>query len=122
MEIPFPLILLLVIMASALIIFFLFRKNQLLQISLNDLMFQKSSQSVKYGKMTEQWLPFTESFPFNSEDFKFLGMPVDGIVFDENKLVFVEFKTNKSSLNAKQKKIKELVENKKVEWFELRMN
>ncbi|VVB74291.1 Endonuclease related to archaeal Holliday junction resolvase [uncultured archaeon] len=87
----------------------------------NSLLFSKQSQSVKYGQLTEQWLPFSKNFPFNSQNFRFIGKPVDGVVFEEDKIVFVEFKTNKSHLSDSQKKVKELAKNKKVEWFELRV-
>jgi predicted Holliday junction resolvase-like endonuclease len=85
-----------------------------------DLLFSKQSQSVKYGQLTEQWIPFSEKFPYNSQNFHFIGKPVDGVSFEDDKIVFVEFKTNKSQLNESQKKVKELVKEKKVEWFELR--
>ncbi|MFH1587406.1 MAG: Holliday junction resolvase-like protein [Candidatus Diapherotrites archaeon] len=101
----------------ALILYVLHLRKQLTEIS-----FRKSSQSVKYGKMTEQWLPFTKDFPFRSEDFRFLGNPIDGIVFEDDEIVFCEFKTSKSQLSEKQKKIRELVKKKKVDWFEYRMS
>jgi predicted Holliday junction resolvase-like endonuclease len=97
---------------------FFYKKSFELESQLNDLAFSKSSQSVKYGKLTEQWIPFSKHFPFNSENFKFLGAPIDGIVFDDNKIIFCEFKSNSSRLSGKQKKIKDLVQSKKVEWFE----
>jgi predicted Holliday junction resolvase-like endonuclease len=112
----------LVILALIVLLVYLFKKNLSLQRSLDELFFKKSSQSVKYGKLTEQWIPFSERFPFNPENFRFLGSPVDGIAFNEDCIVFVEFKTASSSLNEKQKKIKELIQNKKIEWFELKIN
>ncbi len=89
-----------------------------MQSSFNQLLFSKQSQSVKYGKLTEQWLPFVKEFPFNAQDFRFIGSPVDGIVFDENAIVFCEFKSNSGVLSEKQKRVRELVENRKVEWKE----
>ena len=88
----------------------------------NGLLFDKRSQSVKYGQLTEQWIPFSDKFPFDSQNFRFIGKPVDGVCFEGDKIVFVEFKTNKSSMNENQKKVKELVKEKKVEWFELRVD
>ena len=86
-----------------------------------DLKYAKQSQSVKYGQLTEQWLPFAKKYPYNSQNFRFIGKPIDGIAFEEDKIVFVEFKTNKSSLSNVQRKARDLVKEKKVEWLELRV-
>ncbi|MFH1588323.1 MAG: Holliday junction resolvase-like protein [Candidatus Diapherotrites archaeon] len=114
------LIALLLVLAIALIYFY-FHSSKLEQ-KLIELNSRKISQSVKYGQLTEQWIPFTKDFPFNPADFKFLGKPIDGIVFDENEIVFCEFKTNKSMLNESQKRIKSLVKEKKVNWMEYRID
>ena len=50
----------------------------------------------------------------------FIGTPIDGIAFNEEKIIFCEFKANTSALSEKQKSIKKLVQEKKVEWLELR--
>ncbi len=86
-----------------------------------DLRFRKSSLAVKYGKMTEQFIPFVESFPYDPEKFRFLGNPIDGVLFDEDQIVFCEFKTGSSSLNEKQRKIKQLVNDKKITWLEFKI-
>lgn len=103
------------------IVFLLLSRLSSLERAFEDLKFSKASQSVKYGKMTEQFLPFTKDFPFNAENFRFLGSPIDGVAFEENKIVFVEFKAGSSKLSSKQERIKELVKRKKVEWFEQRI-
>lgn len=105
----------------ALLVLWLYQKALSLQRQLSDLLFRKDSQSVKYGKMAEQWIPFAEKFPFAAEKFRFLGNPIDGVAFEDEKIVFCEFKTASSQLNPNQKKIKELVEQKKVEWLEFRI-
>jgi len=87
---------------------------------LADLKYAKQSQSVKYGQLTEQWLPFAKQYPYNSQNFRFIGKPIDGLAFEDDKVVFVEFKTNKSSLSGVQRKVKDLIKEKKVEWLELR--
>ncbi len=88
---------------------------------LADLKFQKRSLSSKYGKMTEQFLPFLEEYPYDSQNFRFLGSPIDGVQFDEEKIVLVEFKTADSQLSVKQKKIRKLIKNKKVSFEEIRL-
>jgi len=81
----------------------------------------KTSISVKHGKFLEHYIPWIkEIFPYNPKNFRFIGNPIDGILFGEDKIIFMEFKTGKSQLNESQKKIKTLVENKKVEWKEIR--
>ena len=72
--------------------------------------------------MAEHWIPFSAKFPYNARNFRFIGNPIDGVSFEDDKLVIVEFKSNKSSLSKTQKKIKKLVEDKKVEWLEFKIN
>ena len=101
-------------------IFWLIQKNRELSQGFGELAFAKSSQSVKYGKTTEQWIPLSSRFPLNRQKFRFLGNPIDGIAFEENKIVFCEFKTAGAKLSENQQAIKKLVQDKKVEWLELR--
>jgi predicted Holliday junction resolvase-like endonuclease len=100
---------------------FLYRRVQELGEYANQITFSKQSQSVKYGKMSENWIPLSERFPYDKEKFRFLGNPIDGIAFLEDKIVFCEFKANTSRLSTTQENIKELVKNKKVEWMEYRI-
>jgi len=82
----------------------------------------KISQSVKYGKIAEQFIPFIDYYPYDSSGFRFIGTPIDGIQFEEDRVVLVEFKTANSKLSQKQKMIKKLVEDKKVEFKEFNLN
>ncbi len=85
------------------------------------------SKSVMKGQGAEQIAPFREDFPYNYNDCRFLGSPIDLIVFDGNsinnvsKVVFVEIKTGKSQLSKRQRQIKKAVENGSVEWLEYRL-
>jgi predicted Holliday junction resolvase-like endonuclease len=116
----FALLFLVLLLLTA--VFFLLKKIFELSKELKEMTFTKTSQSIKYGQLTEQWIPFTKDFPFSPKDFRFLGQPIDGIVFEEDKIIFCEFKTNTAQLNPKQKKIRELVKEKKVNWLEFRVN
>ena len=78
----------------------------------------KISLSTKYGQISEEFFPLEQSYPYNSKDFKFLGNPIDGIQFNEDKIILIEFKTNSSKLSTKQRHIRNLINNKQVE-FEL---
>ncbi len=109
-------VILVVVLGIVLFLFFEARSR------LAALSFSKASQSVKYGQLAEQWIPFSAKFPYNSQNFRFIGKPIDGICFEDDKVVFVEFKTNKSSLNESQKKVRDLVERKRVEWLEFRVD
>ena len=78
------------------------------------------SMYVKHGKSFEQLFPFMKNYPYEYRNFRFIGNPIDGLSFENDKIVFMEFKTGDSKLSEKQKKIKSLVENKKVEWQEIK--
>jgi predicted Holliday junction resolvase-like endonuclease len=71
---------------------------------------QKRSQSIRYGKLTEQFMPFLESYPYDPHDFRFLGTPIDGIQFTDDAIVLVEFKAADSQLSQRQRAIKKMVE------------
>jgi predicted Holliday junction resolvase-like endonuclease len=79
------------------------------------------SMSTKHGMMAEQFLPYYKDFPGDPQKFKFLGAPVDGILFEEDKIVIIEFKTGKSQLSATQRKIRKLTKEGKVYFKEIRM-
>ncbi len=105
-----------------LILIFLIKKVFSLRQTIEDLRFKKRSQAVKYGQLTEQFIPFIESFPYDPQQFRFLGNPIDGVLFDEDAIIFCEFKTASSQLNQRQKQIKQLVENKRIKWLEFRVD
>lgn len=79
------------------------------------------SKVVIHGKNWEVFAPFMKQFEEHAkkENFRFLGNPIDGIAFDDDEIKFIEFKTGKSQLSPKQKRIKSQVESKKVKWIEL---
>jgi predicted Holliday junction resolvase-like endonuclease len=110
-----------IIVILLVIIFFLIKTIFDIKSNFDELRYRKASQSVKYGQLTEQWIPFSEKFPYSPQNFRFIGKPIDGIAFEEDKIIFVEFKTASSSLSDIQRKVRSIVENKKVEWFELKI-
>ena len=85
------------------------------------------SQAVTLGKISEHLVPYFEDFPFNPKDARFLGGPVDFIVFnglneDEVKsVVFVEVKTGKSGLTTRERRVRDAIQARSVEWLELRL-
>ena len=85
---------------------------------------QRSARTLS-GKTLEKLVPFLDKFPYNPHDVRWLGDPVDLVIFDGysndgnlRQVVFCEVKSGKSKLSEIQKKIRELIENKKVKWSE----
>ena len=83
------------------------------------------SKAVILGKVTEHLVPFQKDFPFNPKEARFIGSPIDIIVFDgiDNEdivdIYILEIKTGNSSLNKRQRLIRDAVINKRVHWREL---
>lgn len=100
----------------------LYRRFVMLQEKYTDLEFTYKSTAVKHGQHWEQFVPFMEDFSkvATKENFVFIGMPIDGISFDADAIKFIEIKTGKSSLNKKQQQVKQHVQDKQVQWIELR--
>lgn len=84
----------------------------------SDHLFAKQSLSVKYGKMSEQFLPFLKDYPYDPQQFRFLGTPVDGVQFTDDGIVFVEFKSTDVPLSPRQKQVRELVKRGKIAFEE----
>ena len=85
------------------------------------------SQATTIGLVSEQLVPYFPQFKWNPKDAKFLGKPVDFIVFDgldeENvrAIVFVEVKTGSSALTPRERLLRDAIKQGRVEWFELRL-
>ena len=94
------------------------RKGDALVEQVYDEISRQKSLSSTYGRITEQWIPLSSRYPYDPQDFRFLGSPIDGVQFNEDSIVFVEFKANKSRLSEKQRRLKKLVEEGKVYWDE----
>jgi len=85
------------------------------------------SRSVLSGQFSEQLAPYLPDFAYAPTECKFLGKPIDFIVFkglDEKnvqEVVFVEVKSGKSKLSSQEKTLKETIEKKRVRWEEYRI-
>ena len=82
------------------------------------------------GKVQEHLAPLLPGFcaEFNPRDARFLGSPVDFVVFDGldsgeevTRVVFVEVKTGRSALSARERRVRAAIEQGKVEWQLLRL-
>ncbi len=99
---------------AVVVLFWLWRNTK---SKLSQAQFSKRSLASGYGKTVEQFMPLMASYPFNPSGFRFLGTPIDGIQFNQNEIVLVEFKSGLSKLNPNQQRIKRLVEQKRVRFL-----
>ena len=85
------------------------------------------SKAVTRGQIYEQFAAHFPGFEFNPKDAQFLGKPVDFVVFDGldegqlRRIVFVEVKTGASTLNARERRVRDIVRSGAVEWREIRL-
>ena len=85
------------------------------------------SRSVLTGQFSEQLAPYFPDFKYKPTEVKFIGKPIDFIVFkglDErnvSEVVFVEVKSGKSSLSSVERTLRETVKNKKIRWEEYKV-
>jgi predicted Holliday junction resolvase-like endonuclease len=85
----------------------------------------RQSRAVLGGLVSEQMAPLLPGFPFDPGDCRFMGKPVDFIVFrgmnEKNikEVVFLEIKSGASkSLNEQEKRLREAVNAGRVRWAE----
>jgi predicted Holliday junction resolvase-like endonuclease len=87
----------------------------------------EKSRAVIGGLFSEQLAPYLPDFPYKPTEVRFIGKPIDFIVFkgmDErkpSKVVFVEVKSGKSDLSPIERQLKKLIDGKKVCWEEYRI-
>jgi predicted Holliday junction resolvase-like endonuclease len=87
------------------------------------------SHSVVAGKATEHLAPLLPGFAFDPRDARFLGSPIDFIVFDGlsqgeiPEIVFVEIKTGPSAaLTARERRVRDAVDGRRVRFLEVRID
>jgi predicted Holliday junction resolvase-like endonuclease len=87
----------------------------------------RRSQAVTAGKVHEQLIPYLPVFPFNPKDVRFLGSPIDLVVFDGlaegqlRRVVFLEVKTGGAGLTNRERCIRDVIQAGEVDWAELRV-
>ena len=98
-------------------------ENKILEVSAEKqkVTSQKKSSEVRLGHIAETLAPFLEQFEFDPETCTFMGRPIDYISFGDDEITFIEVKSGKSQLSAKQRHIRDLVNNKLVAWKEVRI-
>ena len=82
----------------------------------------KQSRAVNRGLVAEQLAPHMVNFPYNPKDCHFIGQPVDYVIFsglDAGKLdriVLLEVKTGEASMNARERQVRNVVQDARVEY------
>jgi predicted Holliday junction resolvase-like endonuclease len=85
------------------------------------------SQAATVGRVSEQLMPYFPDFPWNPKDARFLGSPIDFLVFDGlddgcvRRVVFVEVKTGSSTLSARERLLRDAIRERRVEWCEINL-
>ncbi|MEK6859583.1 MAG: Holliday junction resolvase-like protein [Nanoarchaeota archaeon] len=85
------------------------------------------SRAVLGGQFSEQLAPYLPDFKYNPSDCRFIGKPVDFIVFNGlsngelKDVTFLEIKSGDSKLNSNQRDLKRVVESGNVNWEEYRI-
>ena len=81
------------------------------------------SRAVLGGKFTEQMAPYLPDFKYDPTEARFIGSPIDLIVFpglakgDPQEIVIMEIKTGKTAqLTPVERKIRQLIEEGMVRW------
>ncbi len=81
------------------------------------------SRAVLGGKFVEQLAPYLPEFKYDPTEARFIGSPIDLIVFpglasgDPEEIVIMEIKTGKTGqLTPQERKIRKLIEDGMVRW------
>ncbi|MBI2103200.1 hypothetical protein HYT55_05130 [Candidatus Woesearchaeota archaeon] len=87
----------------------------------------KRSRAVLGGQFSEQLAPYLPDFPFSPTECRFIGKPVDFIVFKGmdgktiEEVVFVEVKSGKATLSSSERVLRDVVREKRVSWVEYKV-
>jgi predicted Holliday junction resolvase-like endonuclease len=110
--------------ALCILYFLIWRARYIRQIRVEAV---QKSQAVIAGRVTEQLLPYFPGFPFNPKDARFLGSPVDLVIFDGldagrlERVIFVEVKTGNAGHSSRERQLRAVIQARQVEWLDLRI-
>ncbi len=82
----------------------------------------RRSRSTLSGQFLEKLAPHFPDFPYEPTDLRFLGTPVDYVVFaglsegEVDEVVFLEVKSGGSGLSSKERRVRDAVEAGAVRW------
>lgn len=86
----------------------------------------RRQRAVVGGQVSEQLAPYFPDFPFSPSEARFIGKPVDFLVFvgmdrkHIEKVVFVEVKTGSARLSSQERLLREAIDAGRVEWLTYR--
>jgi predicted Holliday junction resolvase-like endonuclease len=86
----------------------------------------KRSRAVLGGQAAEQLAPWLPGFPFDPSEVRFLGKPVDLLVFrgaslgEIEEVIFVEVKTGGAALSRVERSLRDAIRAGKASWAEYR--
>jgi len=84
-------------------------------------------RSIIKGDISEIIAPWSMNTVDSVKELKFLGNPIDFVGFkgldgdDQIHIKFIEVKSGKSRLNKNQRRIRDAVDAKRIEWVEVRI-
>jgi predicted Holliday junction resolvase-like endonuclease len=89
----------------------------------------RQSRAVLGGLVSEQMAPLLPGFPYDPGDCRFVGKPIDFIVFkgmnekNINEVIFLEVKSGASpALNDQEKKLRDAIRAGRVSWVEYHLH
>jgi len=80
------------------------------------------SRSTLSGQILEKLAPHLPGFPYDPTDVRFLGTPVDYLVFDGlaegevREIVFLEVKSGRSELSSRERRVRDAVQAGAIRW------
>lgn len=85
----------------------------------------KTSRSVLGGQFSEQLAPYLPDFPFNPGECRFIGKPVDFLVFsgldggNVEEVIFVEVKSGRrKQLSKVERSLRDAINQRQVRWIQ----
>jgi predicted Holliday junction resolvase-like endonuclease len=84
---------------------------------INKLISSKKQSEVRLGQISEHFAPLLKDFPYDSKNVRFLGSPIDFVVFEfeQEKIVFIEFK-------SRQRTVRKIIESGNVQYKLMTVN
>ena len=88
----------------------------------------EGSRRALAGRTAEQWAPYLEGFPGRPTEARFLGAPIDYVVFrglssgEIEEIVFVEVKSGRGSLTSVERSLRDCVADGRLAWVEHRID
>ncbi|MFX1361986.1 MAG: Holliday junction resolvase-like protein [Promethearchaeota archaeon] len=109
------------------------RRFMEMEAQLRDDVLRRSRASLK-GRIAEQMIPFLAEFKYNPADARFIGSPIDYVIFDGYTdvkdrridrpitVVLMDIKTGDAALTSEQRKIRKALEQKRIKWETIKLS